>query len=171
MFQRNVLHLQLQEITVATGKNQSWWGDSMVWVHGWTIPTERPQLVGEVSAKFVDRGFHVVSAMDPYGRILQFLDQSHYFIFQAAPQLYSRGWVDLIPDPLLLSKSECPELNLDLWMCSQELWPLDHRASHQRTWLTTCPKLGGWAAQQHIPHDSTLLVPVVRASNPSHGPF
>jgi hypothetical protein len=31
------------------------------------------------------------STMDPYGRILDFLDWSRYFVFQAAPQLYSQG--------------------------------------------------------------------------------
>jgi hypothetical protein len=39
---------------------------------------------------FVDRRCHVVSVMDPYGRILGFLDRSRYFLFQVAPQLYSR---------------------------------------------------------------------------------
>jgi hypothetical protein len=33
-----------------------------------TIPTERPPLFGEVSAKFADRGCPVVSAMDPHDR-------------------------------------------------------------------------------------------------------
>jgi hypothetical protein len=28
---------------------------------------------------FADRGCHVVSVTDPYGRILGFLDRSHYF--------------------------------------------------------------------------------------------
>jgi hypothetical protein len=55
-----------------------------------TIPTERPRLVGEVSAKFADRGYRVVSATDPHGRILGFLDRSPYYLFQAAPQLCSR---------------------------------------------------------------------------------
>jgi hypothetical protein len=41
----------------------------------------------------------------PYGCILGFLDRSRYFFFQVAPQLYLRGWVDLVPDPLLLTKS------------------------------------------------------------------
>jgi hypothetical protein len=41
----------------------------------------------------------------PYGRILGFLDRSHYFFFQVAPQLYSQGWVGPVPDPLLLRKS------------------------------------------------------------------
>jgi hypothetical protein len=31
----------------------------------------------------------MVSVTVPYGRNLGFLDRSHYFFFQAAPQLYS----------------------------------------------------------------------------------
>jgi hypothetical protein len=42
----------------------------------------------------------VVSATDPPGRILGFLDRSRYYFFQVAPQLYSRGWVDPVPGPL-----------------------------------------------------------------------
>jgi hypothetical protein len=53
--------------------------NSVVWVRERTIPTERPLLVGEVIAKFADRGCHVVSVTDPYGRILGFLDRSRYF--------------------------------------------------------------------------------------------
>jgi hypothetical protein len=34
---------------------------------------------------FADRECRVVSATDPYGRILDFLDRSHYFFFQIAP--------------------------------------------------------------------------------------
>jgi hypothetical protein len=54
---------------------------------------------------FADRECHVVSLTNPYGRILGFLDRSSYFFFQEAPQLYSRGWVDPVPDPPLLRKS------------------------------------------------------------------
>jgi hypothetical protein len=54
---------------------------------------------------FTDRECHVVSVTDPYGRILGFLDWSRYNLFQVAPQLYSRSWVDPVPDPLLLRKS------------------------------------------------------------------
>jgi CBS-domain-containing membrane protein len=54
-----------------------------------TIPTERSPLVVEVIAKFADRGCHVVSVTDIYGRILGFLNRSRYFFFQVAPQLYS----------------------------------------------------------------------------------
>jgi hypothetical protein len=53
--------------------------NSMVWVRERTITTERPPLVGEVITKFADRGCHVVSVTDLYGRILDFLDKSRYF--------------------------------------------------------------------------------------------
>jgi hypothetical protein len=77
---------------------------------------------------FADRGCCVVSTTNPYGRIIGFLDRSHYFFFQVAPQLYSRGWVYPIPDPLFLIKSgSTRNQTRDLWICSQELWPLDHK--------------------------------------------
>jgi hypothetical protein len=53
--------------------------------------TERPPMVDEVSARFADRRSDVVSVTGPYGRILGFLDCSHYIFFELAPQLYSRG--------------------------------------------------------------------------------
>jgi hypothetical protein len=57
---------------------------------------------------------------------LGFLDRSRYFFFQAAPQLSSRGWVDPVPDPLLLRKyGRARKRTRDLWICSQILWPLD----------------------------------------------
>jgi hypothetical protein len=51
------------------------------------------------------KGCRVVSITDPYSRNLGFLDRSRYFFFQVAPQLYSRGRVDAVPDALLLRKS------------------------------------------------------------------
>jgi hypothetical protein len=102
--------------------------NSVAWVRERTIPTERPQLVGEVSANFSDTGCHVVSVTDPYGSSLGFLDRSRYFFFHVAPQLYSRGWVDPVPDPLLLRKSgSAGNRTQDLWICSQRLWPLNHK--------------------------------------------
>jgi hypothetical protein len=53
-------------------------------------PSDR-SLSAKLVATFADRRCHVVSVTDPYGRILDFLDQSCYFFFQVAPQLYSRG--------------------------------------------------------------------------------
>jgi hypothetical protein len=76
----------------------------VVWVRERTIPNERQPLVGEVSANF-HRRYHIASITDPYGSILGLLHRSRYFFFQVAPELYSRGWVDLVPDPLLLTKS------------------------------------------------------------------
>jgi hypothetical protein len=56
------------------------------------LPTKQAPLVGEVNANFLQiEGCRVVSAANPYGRILGFLDQSRYYFFQVAPQLYSRG--------------------------------------------------------------------------------
>jgi hypothetical protein len=56
-----------------------------------------------------------------------FLDRSRYFSIQVIPQLSSRGWVDPVPDRLFLRKSgSAGNRTRDLWMCSQELWPLDH---------------------------------------------
>jgi hypothetical protein len=62
---------------------------------------------------------------------LGFVDQRRYFFIQVAPQLSSRGWVDPIPEPLLLRKSgRAGNRTRDLRICSQTLWPLDHRGSH-----------------------------------------
>jgi hypothetical protein len=67
-------------------------------------PSDR-RLSAKLVPIFADRGSHVVSVTDSYGHILAFLDRSRYFFFQVAPQLYSRDWVDPVPDPLLLRKS------------------------------------------------------------------
>jgi hypothetical protein len=59
---------------------------------------------------------------------LGFVDRSRYFFFQVAPQLWSRGWVDPVPDPLLVRKSgRAGNRTRDLWLCSQKLWPLDRQ--------------------------------------------
>jgi hypothetical protein len=39
----------------------------------------------ELAPTFGDRGCHVVSVTDPYGRNLGFLDRCRYFFFQVAP--------------------------------------------------------------------------------------
>jgi hypothetical protein len=49
--------------------------NSVVLVRERTIPIERPPLVGKVMPTFADRGCRVVSATDPYDRILGFLDR------------------------------------------------------------------------------------------------
>jgi hypothetical protein len=67
-------------------------------------PSDR-RLSAKVVPTFADRRSDVVSVTDPFARNLNFLDRSRYFFFQGSPQLYSRGWVDPVPDPLLLRKS------------------------------------------------------------------
>jgi hypothetical protein len=73
-----------------------------------TIPTERLPLVGEVSANFfADRGCHVVSVTDPYGRILDFLDRRRSFSskqFLSCTRTHEAEWTP-VPDSLLLRKS------------------------------------------------------------------
>jgi CBS-domain-containing membrane protein len=49
-------------------------------------PCDR-RLSAKLVPTFADIGSHMVSAMNPYGRILGFLDQSRYFFLKAAPRL------------------------------------------------------------------------------------
>jgi hypothetical protein len=95
-------------------------------------------LSAKLVPNFEDRVCHVVSVTDPCGRILGFLDQNHYSFFPVAPQLCSRGWVDPVPDPLLLGKSGIVQNRTrDPWICSKELWPLDHRGGLNNKQITT----------------------------------
>jgi hypothetical protein len=93
-----VSHADSTSAAIPEGKKKTPWPESASEVY-------RPSD-GRLSTKlvptFADRGCHVVSVMDPYSSILGFLDRSHYFFFQVAPQLYSRGSVNFVPDPLLL---------------------------------------------------------------------
>jgi hypothetical protein len=41
---------------------------------------------------FTDRRCHVVSVIDPYGRILGFLDRSRYFFFQVLNCTHEAEW-------------------------------------------------------------------------------
>jgi hypothetical protein len=47
--------------------------------------------VCELVSGIVEEGCRMVSAPDLYSHNLGFLDQSRYFFFQIAPQLYSQG--------------------------------------------------------------------------------
>jgi hypothetical protein len=109
--------------------SRCWKRSFMAWVCKETIPTKRLPLVSEVSANFL----RIVSRDQcnrsplPYSR---FLGRRNYYFFQAAPQVYLRGRVDPIPDPLLLRKSgSAGNRTWDLWICGQGLWPLGHRGS------------------------------------------
>jgi hypothetical protein len=63
------------------------------------------RLSKKLVSTFADIRYQVVIVTDPYCRILGFLDWSRYFFVQVAPQLYSWGWVEPVPNPLLFRKS------------------------------------------------------------------
>jgi hypothetical protein len=84
--------------------------NSVALVRKRTITNERPPLSAKLVPTFADRGCRVASAADPHGRILGFLDRNRYYFFQVAPQFYSRGCVDPVPDPPLLRKSGSAEM-------------------------------------------------------------
>jgi hypothetical protein len=68
-----------------------------------------------------DRGCHVASVMDPNGRIHGFPDRSRYFLFQVAPQLHSRGWLDPVRE-MNFKMMSCvfSFLLLVLWLCCHD---------------------------------------------------
>jgi hypothetical protein len=72
-------------------------------------PSDR-RFSAKLAPTFENRRSHVVSVTDPYGRILDFLNRSRYFLFQVAPQLYSRGCLYAHLPP---TNYEC--LNKYLW--------------------------------------------------------
>jgi hypothetical protein len=57
----------------------------------WPVPASElyrrsdRRLSAKLVTIFADRGCHVVSVMDLYGCILEFLDRSPYFFFKVAP--------------------------------------------------------------------------------------
>jgi hypothetical protein len=61
---------------------------------------------------------------------LDFLDPKPLLLHSIAPQLSSRGWVDPVPDPLLRKSGSTGNRTRNLWICSQELWPLEDRGGH-----------------------------------------
>jgi hypothetical protein len=91
----------------------------------WTTATCWPNLVPTSADRWVSRGQR---GGNPAAINLNFLDRSHYFFIQVAPHLSSRGWVDPVPESLLLRKrGSAGNRTRDLRVCSQEIWPLDHR--------------------------------------------
>jgi hypothetical protein len=102
VIQQKIISLLSERLNKQTNKQTT---NSFDWIGERTITTERLPLVDEVSANF----FRIEGATWPAWRIstavvLAFLERSRYFFFQASPHLYSRGRVDTVPDPLLLTK-------------------------------------------------------------------
>jgi hypothetical protein len=115
--------------------------NSVALVRERTIRPIDHRLLTKLVPPFAGRQCCMVSTTDPYGRILDSLDQSHYFFFQVAPQLYSQGWVGPVPDPLLLRKSgSARNRTQDIWICSQELRPLAQSGSQSQAIAKTKEK-------------------------------
>jgi hypothetical protein len=68
----------------------------------WPESTSDRSMSAKIVPSFAARGCHKISVTDLYSCILGFLERSRYFFFQVAPQLYSQGWDDSVPNPLLL---------------------------------------------------------------------
>jgi hypothetical protein len=85
----------------------------------------------------------------------RFSRQEPLLFYQVAFQLYSRGWVDPVPDALLFffffpqKIRWCRESNPGLRICSQELWPLDHRGGRtQGIWLPYINYANNWRKKE-----------------------
>jgi hypothetical protein len=102
--------------------------NSKALVHKRTIPTERSPLIGQTSANFwgcwMLCGHHNESL-----RLYSHFSRPKPLLFlTSSSSIVLTSWVDPVPDPLLLRKSgSIGNWTRDLWICSQELWPLDHR--------------------------------------------
>jgi hypothetical protein len=93
----------------------------------WAATTGQRILMSAFADRGMLRGQHDGT---PTAVNLSLLEQSCYFFFQVAPHLYSRGWVDPVQGPLLLRKTgSIRNRAQDLWVCSQDLWTLNHRGS------------------------------------------
>jgi hypothetical protein len=84
-------------------------------------PSDR-RLSAKLVPTFADRGVPRGQRDGSLRPCSRFSRPEPLLLYQVGSQLYSRGWVDPVPDSLLLRES-----NPGLWICSQELWPLDHR--------------------------------------------
>jgi hypothetical protein len=102
--------------------------NSVAWVRERTIPTERPPLVSEVSDNFCE--YKVPrnqrdGSLWPYSRYSR--PKPLLFLQSSSSVLLTR----LSAPPSRPTTSQKifyhRESNPDLWICSQELWPLDHR--------------------------------------------
>ena len=73
--------------------------------------------------------------------------------------MISRGWVDPVPDPLLLRKSgSAGNRTRDLCIYSQKLWPLDHRGGQITT--TMINFLGIWGHVLELVETKIALVSI-----------
>jgi hypothetical protein len=119
--QRPSLTTQINTNSVAFGPQADYtdWATATCW---W-------KLVPTFADRGVSRGQRGGSPMVVN---LSFLDRSRYFSFEQLLIYPHKGWVDPVPDQLLLRKSGSVGYRTrDLGVCSQDVWPLDHRGGLQ----------------------------------------
>jgi hypothetical protein len=111
---------------------------------------QRFQLYTPAASKKIPSTHFCLRQQIPTTVFFCFLDWSCYYFFQTAPQLYSQGWVDPVPDPVLLRKSgRARNWTRDLWIWSQEFWHTTKAQSNEK--LNLRPSCGT------VPQPSTLL--------------
>jgi hypothetical protein len=81
------------------------------------------RFTAKLVTTFANRGFHVVSVTDLYDSILGFLDFLSSSSSVVLKRLNGSRSRHTTSQKIWLLR----ESNPDLWSCSQELWPLDHR--------------------------------------------
>jgi hypothetical protein len=84
-----ISHCSNENLRLGSKQNKK---NSMAFVCEWTIPTERPPLVGEVSANLCGWGCHVVSTMDPHIDILYYI----FFIWRAISEKRGKRLFELL---------------------------------------------------------------------------
>jgi hypothetical protein len=100
---------------------------SVAWVSQELYQPSDRRLSEKLVPTFADRGYHVFSVTDPYGRIFAFLDRSRYFFFQVSSSIIHMRLMGPRSRPTTGSTGKRARTS---WICSQELWPLDHRGGH-----------------------------------------
>jgi hypothetical protein len=130
-------------ITRQTNKQSPWLS-----VRKRTILTERPPRPAKLVSASAGRGWFVANAKDSYGRWSRFSRPEPLLFFHASPQLSSRGGVDPVLDKIFLWKSGSTENRTrNLWICSQELGPLDHWGGPNTSALKLRYRIGSYHDQ------------------------
>jgi hypothetical protein len=116
--------IKTNSVTFSPQVNYTDWATATCWRN--LVPT------------FADRGMsRGQRGGSPTAVNLSFLDRSRYFSFKY-PLIYPhRGWVDPVPDPLLLRKSgSAGDQTLYLWVCRvrrYNIWDIWEQCSLQRS--------------------------------------
>jgi hypothetical protein len=96
-----------------------------VWLWRRYVPPKRRFLQESHGVTSQKTAYFIVTPWKPQ-ILLVFLDRSCYIFSSSSSVILSRAWVDPVSDPLLLIKSySAGNRTRGLWICSQELWPLD----------------------------------------------